>query len=252
MMINLNYNPFSLENKKILITGASSGIGRATSIECSKMGANVIITGRNLERLDHTYQKLEGNNNKKCICDLNNTDDIRNLVSNITSIDGLVLSSGINETLPLQFASRKKIDNIFETNFFSLVELIRLILKSKKLNKGGSIVTIASIGGIYSIDYGNGIYGASKAALVSWMKTLAKELSPKQIRVNSICPGMVNTPMGKPNAFSIEQLNEDRKNYHLGRYAEPEEIGYACIYFLSEASKWVTGTNFIIDGGITI
>lgn len=247
-----SYNPFSLLGKRIMITGASSGIGKSTAIECSKMGAELVITARNEERLANTYQILDGGNHIQIICDLTNSVDVGSLVEKIPELNGIVICAGINETLPLQFANRKKIESIFETNFYANTELLRLLLKKKKLMKESSIVSIASIGGIFSIDYGNGIYGASKAALVSWMKTLAKELAPKRIRVNSICPGMVETPLGTPSAFTEDQLKEDEKRYPLGRYGNPEEIAYACVYFLSDASKWVTGTTFIIDGGVTI
>lgn len=246
------YNPFSLESKTILVTGASSGIGNASAIECSKLGANVIAVARNKERLEETYKNLYGNNNKIFICDLLNEDDVNQIISQISAIDGLINCAGIVETLPLKFATRKKTERIFNTNFFATVEFIRLLLKAKKIKNNSSIVTIASIGGVSGYDIGNGIYDASKAALASWMKCLALELAPQKIRVNSICPGMVFTPLIDPSTITAEQLEKDERSYPLGRYGKPEEIAYACIYFLSDASKWVTGTNFIIDGGKTI
>lgn len=247
-----SYNPFSLQEKKLLIVGASSGIGKASAIECSRMGASVIAVGRNQERLNETLGHLFGDRNSIYKCDLLNEEEVEKLVSDIPTLDGVVICAGIGETIPLQFATRKKINRIFETNFFANIELIRLLLKHKKINKGGSIVTLASIGGNYNYNIGNGIYGASKAAIASWMKFLAIELAPKGIRVNSICPGMVITPLINPSTISAEQLEEDKKLYPLKRYGTPEEIAYSVIYFLSDASKWVTGTNFIIDGGLTI
>lgn len=247
-----SYNPFSLEGKTILVTGASSGIGRATAIECSKMGATLIISARNEERLHETLQKLEGTGHTAVIADILKDEDIKNLIDSIENIDGAVLCSGVVETTLTLYATRKKMDKIFNTNFFSTTELARLLIKQKKLKKEGSLVVISSAVGVYFIDPGNGIYGASKAALSSWMQNLALEVANKGIRVNSICPGGVKTPMAQPDTISEEQLKEDEAKYPLKRYGNPEEIAYACIYFLSDASKWVTGTNFLIDGGAVL
>lgn len=246
------YNPFSLKDKTILVTGASSGIGKATAIECSKLGANLIISARDSERLEKTFIELEGENHKMIICDILNEKQALNLISDIEQLDGVVLCAGISETVLTNFATRDKMLKTFEINFFANVEFLRLLLKNKKVKKGSSIVTLASIGGVESIDIGGGVYGASKAALASWMKFLALELAPKKIRVNSICPGMVWTPMNDPTALTKEQLLEDEKKYPLKRYGLPQDIAWACVYFLSDASQWVTGTNFIIDGGKTI
>lgn len=247
-----SYNPFSLEGKKILVVGASSGIGKAAAVECSKIGAEVIAVGRNMERLEETGRLMQNEKSSVARCDLLNEDEVKELVANVPGLDGVVICPGIGETIPLQFATRKKIDRIFDTNFFANVELIRLLLKSKKISKGASIVTLASIGGLYNFNIGNGIYGASKAALNSWMKFMAMELAPKEIRVNTICPGMVMTPLIEPGKITGEQLDEDKKKYPLKRYGTPEEIAYAIIYYLSDATKWVTGTSFVIDGGLTI
>lgn len=243
------YNPFSLQGKIILVTGASSGIGKATAIECSKMGAKVIISARNESRLNATFVQLEGEGHKSIICDILNEDDLKFLVNNVGEIDGAVLCSGVVETIPALFSTRKKLDKMFNTNFFSTVELSRLLLKNKRIKKDGSLVVLSSAGGTFSVDPGNGIYGASKIALATWLKFLALEIAHRGIRVNSICPGMVKTPMTQPDIISEEQLKKDEEKYPLKRYGEPQEIAYACVYFLSDASKWVTGTNFLIDGG---
>lgn len=249
--MNTCYNPFSLSGKTILVSGASSGIGQATAIECSKMGANVIITARNEARLNVTLSKMEGSGNQAIIADLSNEEEEKELVSKLPQLDGVVCCAGVGDITPSQFATRKKFDRVFDTNFFATVELIRLIQKGKKINKGGSIVAISSIAGINGIGVGNGIYGASKAALSQWMRHLAKELASKKVRVNCLCPGMVKTPLisGVGN-ITEEQFQKDEELYPLQRYGYPEEIAYACVYFLSDASAWVTGTNFIIDGGL--
>lgn len=245
------YNPFSLEGKTILVTGASSGIGKATAIECSKMGAKLIITGRNEKRLNETMDSLAGIGHNTIIANLEKEEEIQTLVSTIEKIDGAVLCAGVGDSTLIPFASKKRFTLIFDTNLFAQTELIRILVKKKKLGLHPSIVAISSISA-YVPTLGNGIYGASKAALSSWIKYAAQELGPKSIRINSICPGMVDTPLIHDGAISEDQMKEDMKNYALRRYGKPEEIAYACIYLLSDASAWVTGTNLVVDGGASL
>lgn len=245
----MSYNPFTLAGKTILVTGASSGIGKATAIECSKMGANVILTARNNERLEETLSQCGGG--KITPANLVEQEDIENLVNSVPSLDGVVFSAGKGMTMPFNYCSRDKFDEIFNINFFSTIETFRLLSKKKKLNKGCSVVFIVSIGGTYKYPVGNSIYGASKAAMRSMIHSCVKELSSKQIRVNGIYPGMVETPLIHNLAFTEEQLKEDMNRYPLKRYGKPEEIAYGAIYLLSDASAWVTGQDLVIDGGIT-
>lgn len=249
--MGMNYNPFSLEGKTILVTGASSGIGQATAIECSKMGAKVIICGRNKDRLEQTLSQLEGNGHSSFEGDLLEQDMIENLVKGVPTLDGVVLSAGKGLTLPFQFSTRDKFDGIFDINFFSPVELLRLLSKKKKLNQNASVVFIVSIGGTRRYSVGNSIYGTAKAALQSMIHFAALELASKKVRVNGICPGMVNTPLIQKGTLSAEQLQSDMDKYPLKRYGEPADIAYGAIYLLSEASAWVTGTSLVIDGGVT-
>lgn len=244
------YNPFSLEGKTILVTGASSGIGRATAIECSKMGAKCIITGRNAERLQETYNTLEGKDHQQVIADLIEQENTESLVAQLSPLDGAVFCAGIGGiTIPIQFSTREKFDNVFNTNFFSQAELIRILYKKKKLKSSSSIIMIASIGGITSFNVGNGIYGASKAALNAFMKYCASEFANRKIRVNSICPGMVETPLITKGYITDEQYEIYKGKYLLKRFGTPEEIAYGAIYLLSDASAWITGTSLFIDGG---
>ena len=247
-----NYNPFSLEGKTILVTGASSGIGQATAIECSKMGAKLVITGRNSERLQQTFGQLSGDGHRQVIAELTKDDDVKRMVEECPELNGIVLCAGKGITLPLNFATREKFDLIFNVNFFAPIELLRLFLKKKKIDKSSSVVFVSSIGGNFNFNVGNGIYGSSKAALNSCMKFLAKELASKKIRVNSVNPGMVNTKLIQGGSISDEQKEADMELYPLKRYGEPEEIAHGIIYLLSDASSWVTGHSLIIDGGVTI
>ena len=235
-----------------MVTGASSGIGQATAIQCSKMGAHVIITGRNTERLQETLDKLEGEGHHQIVGDLVVAEDVENLVQSVEGLDGLVLCAGRAMTSPFAFNTRDKYDEIFAINFFSPVELLRLLVKKKKLNKNSSVVFVSSIGGVFSYSFGNSAYGATKSALNSTMKSCAIELAPKKIRVNSVNPGMVNTKLIHGGSITEEQHEADMQRYPLKRYGEPEDIAFGIIYLLSDAASWVTGHSLVIDGGITI
>ena len=248
------YNPFSLEGKTVLVTGASSGIGREIAIACSRMGATVVVTARNEERLQATLDSLEssGQEHRLLVADLTSSDEMTALVASLPSLDGAVLCAGNSTTLPLQFGSRDKFDEMFDVNFFAPVELLRRMYKKKILQKGASVVLMASIGGTHSFMPGNGVYGASKAALNSFMKYAAREFASRRVRVNSICPGMVDTPLIHRGTITEEQLAEDAKRYPLGRYGQPEDIANGAIYLLSDASSWLTGHDLVIDGGFSI
>lgn len=245
-------NPFSLEGKTILVTGASSGIGKATAIECSKLGARVIITARNEERLKETLGLMDGQGHEMIIADQTIDEQVLCMVETLPPLNGVVLCAGKGMTLPFSFCTREKFDDIFNVNFFAPVELLRLIVKKKKLTKESSVVFISSVGGNGSYNLGNGIYGASKAAINSTMKFCARELAPKKIRVNSVNPGMVKTKFIQSGTISEEQFNLDMEKYPLKRYGDPTDIANGVIYLLSDASSWVTGHSLVIDGGYTI
>jgi len=246
------YNPFSLEGKIILVTGASSGIGKAIALECSKMGASVVITGRNEKHLNQTFELLEGCNHKKIICDLSTEKSINVFSEQLSNLNGIVYSAGIVKTLPFQFISSNEINNIFDINFFAPVLLSQKLIKTKKISKDASIVFISSIDGPITVHAGNSIYAASKGAITAMAKNMAVDLAPKKIRVNCILPGMTETPLIHTRDITQEQLDIDMKLYPLKRYGKPEEIAYAAVYFLSDASAWTTGANLIIDGGFTL
>jgi len=251
MIREMDYNPFSLQGKTILVTGASSGIGQATAVACTRMGADVIITGRDAERLQATNEMMGGGKGL-LIADLTVRDDVERVVASLPHLDGAVLCAGNSTTLPLQFGTREKFDEMFDVNFFAPVELLRMMYKKKVLQKGASVVLIASIGGTHSFMPGNGVYGASKAALNSVMKYAAREYASRKVRVNSICPGMVDTPLIHRGTITEEQLAEDAKRYPLGRYGHPDDIANGTIYLLSDASAWLTGHDLVIDGGFSI
>jgi len=252
--MDTSYNPFSLSGKTILVTGASSGIGQETAVQCSKLGAKIIITGRNEERLNETFALLQGAGHLILKADLSTADNASKLAEACPQIDGLALCSGRSFTSPFLFCDQEKYEEVFGTNFFAPVQLLRVLVKTKKLGKGGSVVFVSSTGGNQRCVNGNSIYGATKAAITATMRFCARELAPKKIRVNAVNPSMVNTPLVKKfqENLSQEQIDADIKHYPLGRYGEPIDIALAIVYLLSAASSWTTGSTLVIDGGSTI
>lgn len=245
------YNPFSLNGKTILITGASSGIGKTAAIECAKMGARCIITGRNEKRLNDTLMLLEGNEHKAILADLTIEEELNQLVEQCPSIDGLINNAGIGSNKPIAFYKASDLRQIYETNAFAPMLLTSRLVKKKKINTGASIVFTSSIAAITSY-LGNGIYGTAKASLASFALYCAHEFAGKKIRANAIMPGMVDTVMIHDGALSEEELKADMAKYPLQRYGTPEEIAYLMIYLLSDAAAWITGQSFVIDGGVTL
>ena len=249
----MGYNPYSLEGKIILVTGASSGIGSTTAVECSKLGASVIITGRNTERLEQTFSLLDssfGANHKMIVADLTDEACIACLVEQIETLDGMVNNAGVNLVKPVTFIKQTDLENVFQSNTWAAVNLTRSLLKKKKLKKNGSIVFTSSVSAFYNAP-GRALYASSKAALTSFMRSFAVELADKGIRANAVHPGLVDTKMMKDN-LSEEELNNNLKEYPLHRFGRPEEVAWAIIYLLSDAAAWVTGTSMVVDGGFML
>lgn len=246
MMTN---NPFSLRGKTILVTGASSGIGRAIAIQCSIMGANICLCGRNINRLKDTYSLLLPGNHFLCAGDLTVAENRSQIVDTLPLLDGVVHNAGIAKRQLCKQVKEEDLNNILTTNFTSTVMLQKELLKSKKIVAGASIVIMASRAAI-SPSVGNAIYSASKGALISYAKVLGLELSAKHIRVNCICPGMVDTDLIKKEGKLLGTDFSDINNkYPLGRFGTPEDIAYLAIYLLSDASQWMTGSCIDISGG---
>ncbi len=246
------YNPFTLNDKTILVTGASSGIGKAISIECSRIGATLIITGRNERRLSDTYNLLEGKGHKQVIADLGNKEDLGKLTTEIPELDGIVHSAGITNLVPFQFITEANLREIFSINFMSPAILTQQLLRKKLIKKNASIVFISSVSGVYCASVAGSMYSSTKGAINGLIKGMALDLSGKLIRVNSVCPGIVETNIFSDGKITNDQLEDDKKKYPLKRFGKPEEVAYAVIYLLSDAAQWVTGSNLLIDGGFTL
>lgn len=243
------YNPYSLENKTILVTGASSGIGRATAIECSKLGAKLIVTARNEERLKSTLDALNGDGHQMILADLTSEDDVERMVNLLPQLDGLVNDAGILNTKPISFIKKQHLTDVFEINTFAPILLTKSLLKKKKMCKESSIVMVSSLATMVAVP-GNTIYAMAKSAVKTFSEYCALEFAGKGIRVNSVHPGMINTEAVRQLPLSAEDIELDQSKYPLKRYGSPEEVAWSIIYLLSDATKWVTGTQLIIDGGV--
>lgn len=242
------FNPFTLEGKTILVTGASSGIGRGIAIACSMMGAFVIVNGRNEQRLSETMSEMEGDDNLSLAADLSDNVALAEMVAKLPKLDGIVHCAGIGQRVLCKQLQESDLENMMNVNFKAPVMLQTEILKQKKINKSASIVFIASIA-CDSPTIGNAMYSASKGAIISYANCLALELAPRQIRVNCILPAMIWTELIFKGGITEEELKEDEKKYPLKRYGKPEDIANLSIYLLSDAAAWMTGSNIKITGG---
>lgn len=250
MLLSENYNPFSLQGKNILVTGASNGIGRTIALECSKMGARVFVTGRNSERLNDVFTSLcSGINHISIIADLTTPDGIEMITDSVDFLDGVIHCAGIGDRTLSKMVRERDIEKVMGTNFNAPVMLQRSLLKKKKINKGCSIIFIASRAP-FAPSVGNGLYAASKGALIAYSRVLGLELAPQKIRVNCICPAMVWTDLIEKDALLTgADYHEAEKLYPLGRYGKPEDIAYLAVYLLSNCSEWMTGSCIDITGG---
>ena len=245
------YNPYSLLGKTILVTGASSGIGQSVAIECSKMGATVVITGRNKDRLQETYGMLEGSGHIQIPADLSSYPEIQKLVEDCPKVDGVSHNAGIAKIIPVKRISQENLEEIVGTNAFGPILLTQLLVRNKKINNKGSIVFTSSLSGVYCVHYGESMYAASKGALSGFAKGAALELAAQGIRVNCVNPSIIQTNIFKNEGeiISDEQMQEKIQNYPLKRLGVTTDVSWAHVFFLSDASSWITGINLPIDGG---
>lgn len=252
----MNYNPYSLENKTILVTGASSGIGKATALECAKLGASVIVTARNQERLSAVLADLDtscGQIHQMIIADISTSEGLDKLIAALPTLDGLSSNAGIAlGNSPIKFIGEEQMQSLMQTNTYSHVLLAKTLFKKKLIAKNGSMVFTASIGGTVSHGPGNTLYGMSKNALLAFAKYAAIEFAPRGIRVNCVSPGMIETPLINLDALTDEDKAVDADKYLLKRYGRPEEVARTTAFLLGDASSFITGTAIVVDGGYTV
>lgn len=242
---------FSLRDKLILISGATSGIGFEICKQVHNSGGNFIGIGRNTIDLQKFIDSNEILNSKVISVDLSQESQITDTVNIIDQVDGFVHCAGIVQNNPIQFFNKDLYHQIRTVNLDSALTILSQLLKLKKLNKPSSVIFMSSISGIFGMK-GNGLYAITKSSLNIMAKTYANELSGKRIRVNAIAPGMVNTKITQDaNDFLSEEVIElDKKKYPLG-YGEPEDVALPVIFLLSDASRWITGQVIVLDGGRT-
>ena len=252
--MNIYESAFGLKNKNILITGASSGIGREIALLCAKHGASIYALGRNEEKLNSLRNEIGSRYCKIFSFDLTDNDRINDLIENIEGVDGLVNCAGLIAMTPYKFVTSKLYSKMFDINVKAPLLLTTTLLKKRKIKKRSSIVFISSINGSCIGAKGFTLYSSSKGAISGLVKSMATDFSKLKIRVNEIAPGMIKTEgiesiMANASSSSI---NEDIMKYPLGNYGSSEDVAYGCVYLLSDASKWVTGTKLVIDGGFTL
>lgn len=249
------YNPFSLEGKTILVTGAGGGIGRATAIACSKMGATLVVTDINAETLTETLSLLESEGDRKHLmftADLTNDEALDKMVAELPQLDGIVCNAGISKVLPIQFLNAEDMNRIMAINAFAPMYMTQRLYKKKRINKGGSIVYTVSISGVSMVSMGGVMYAVSKNALDAFMRNAALEFAARNIRVNSVNPSRVKTGLIQNSVYSEEEVAKDLQTYPLKRYAEPEEIANCIVFLLSDAASYITGHALVVDGGKTL
>lgn len=244
----------SLTDKLILVTGASSGIGKATAIECARHGANLIITGRNVNRIEETADVIAELTSKRPLCivgDLNEISLHDVILESFpkSQLHGVALCAGTVNVVPVAYVDESKLKATFQTNFLANVNIIRNLLKKKLLKRGSSVVAVTSVLGIDGFMAGNAAYGVSKAALESWIKYCALEYAPKGIRFNTVHPGSTDTPMIDLSSITKEQLDMQLAKIPLKRIGQPQEIAAPIVFLLSNASSFITGTSLVADGG---
>ena len=250
-------NPFTLHGKNIIVTGASSGIGRQCAITCSRMGARLVLIARNQERLEETLSMLDGNGHLVYSYDLTELEGLKDFVADIVKetgpINGLVNCAGISSTLPFKPIKPEKLEEFFKTNVFATIELTRQVLNVKNVNKdGASVIFLASVMGCVG-ENAKSLYSMTKGALLSGCRSLAIEYAPKKIRVNSISPGVVETTINKNQPYLADpEKRKITESLHPLGLGTTEDIANACVFLLSDASRWITGQNLIVDGGYTI
>lgn len=233
--------------KTILVTGASSGIGRAIAIMCAAKGMRVVLNGRNVARLEEVRAQMSGEGHIILPADLTDKAQREALATQLPVLNGIVHCAGIGSRVLCKMLEQDDVQQVMETNFSAPVLLQAELLQEKKVAKEASIVFIASAAATMP-SVGNSIYSASKAALISYAKCLALELAPRKIRVNCISPTMVWTDLALVGATK-EQLYEAEQAYPMKRYGQPEDIAPMAVYLLSDEAAWVTGSNFELTGG---
>ena len=249
-------NPLDLSGRTILVTGASSGIGRETAILLSQLSAKVVLSGRDAKRLQETREQLHGDAHSVTAYDLNLLDEIPAWLKNVTAesgpLHGLVHSAGVHATIPLRVLSAQRIDEIMKVNVSTAIMLAKALRQKSCLAADCSLVFLTSAAGLVGSP-GLAAYSASKAALIGLTRSLALELAGDGMRVNCVAPGFVKSAMLDRHiqVLSVEQLKALEASFPLG-FGTPRDVAYAIAFLLAGTGRWITGSTVVVDGGYTI
>ena len=244
-------NPFTLSGKAILVTGASSGIGKTTAIACAEAGARVVLTGRNEHRLNETFSQLSGEGHTVLAAELCEQEEINRLVDAMPELDGAFFCAGVSDTTPVKYINSEALQRVLSINLEAPILLTQRLLLKKKIKKGASLVYMSSMG-VEQVAPGLGIYAASKSGLNAFMRAVANEQASRKVRANAVMAGMVRTELiDSLSQLTEEDIKRDEAKYPLG-YGRPEDVANAVIYLLSDASRWMTGMTLKLDGGASL
>jgi NAD(P)-dependent dehydrogenase (short-subunit alcohol dehydrogenase family) len=243
-------NPFSLEGRTILVTGASSGLGRQIALSCAEMGARLVISGRDQTRLDATLGELAGNGHRRIAAELTDPAQLQRLAEEAQTLNGVVHCAGISRLAPIRMASSNHLSEVWKINYEAPILLTQRLIGKNQVAPEGSILFLSSIAAFIGVA-GVGVYSGSKAALIATMRCLAMEVVRRKIRVNCLAPALVETPLLEATEKMVADIEVTRSSYPLG-FGKPEDVANAAIFFLSSASRWITGTTLVMDGGLTI
>ena len=255
--VNINnvapeYQPMDLSGKRVLISGASSGIGRACAIELAALGAELVLIGRNQERLAETYARLTGSGHQMLAFDLHKIEEIAALPDLVKArerkLSGLVHSAGICPIVPLAATTPKVLQETFQINFGAFVELCRQFTKRFFFNDGGSLVALSSVSSMIGWP-GGSAYCSAKAALNGYIRVLALELARRKIRANTVCPSYVKTAMMDSTGSEAERTFADCEAAQPLGIIEPGDVAGVVAFLMSDESRFITGTNLVVDGG---
>jgi NAD(P)-dependent dehydrogenase (short-subunit alcohol dehydrogenase family) len=249
-------NPMDMKGALVLVTGASSGIGRETAILLSQLNARLVLTGRNQERLAKTLDRMEGTGHRVEPFDLENTDAIpkwiRSIVEQTGPLGGLVHCAGLHQLLPIQFLNTAKVETLMHTNLTSAIMLVKAFRVRGCAVRGSGVVLVSSVAA-FSGDAGLSAYGASKAAMIGFSRSAARELAVDGLRVNCVAPANVKTEMLDQLSQNLgpEQLEALQQQHPLG-FGEPRDVAHAIAFLLAETGRWITGSTLVIDGGYSL
>ncbi|HAT50480.1 MAG: SDR family oxidoreductase [Nitrospirae bacterium] len=248
-------NPMSCDGRLILVTGASSGIGRATAVLLSRLGARLLLVGRSQEKLEQTLAALDGTGHRIEPFDLNETEEIpawfKHLIAESGPLSGLVQCAGVQHYTPARFITVDKINRMMKVNVFSTTMLAKCCAGKGAVLPGGSLVFIASVAGLVG-DAGLSVYAASKGAVIALTKSLALEFAPAKIRVNAVAPGCVETDMLDKMRLNLtaDQVQALAAKHPLG-FGTAEDVAHAVAFLLADTGRWITGSVLTVDGGYT-